>query len=183
MRGLADESETMGGANGAASSSMDANNAPSFHGLGEGTTEPEAPPVEALTPPGSPGRGMPSTNDQDGPPPGAGHVDSRATADQFLATLSAPSAGSGADLLSGLAIPQVASTASTYPSVPPTAVPSSVGSYHHPTKINGASGTAPKKRKTAHDEDEIAGLGSGDALEGLDEDVAAMLRREAEVYR
>ncbi|KAI9887142.1 MAG: hypothetical protein M1823_001049 [Watsoniomyces obsoletus] len=188
MRGLADESE---GTNGASSSSMmPGHDAPGLHIK----TELEEPPVEALTPIGSPRSTIPSIDHQEGPPrpeETGGHVDSGVVADQFLATLSGPLVGnSGAEILSNMVVQQqtaASTTSSTYPAaVPPTAVavPASVDAYNHPTGVNGASeGTAPKKRKMTHDEDEIAGLGSGDALEGLDEDVAAMLRREAELYQ
>lgn len=50
------------------------------------------------------------------------------------------------------------------------------------TTVNGSGSNAAKKRKL-NNEDETGGLGNGDAMDGLDEDVTEMLRRESANYQ
>jgi regulator of Ty1 transposition protein 103 len=139
-----------------ASPASHANGSPGSEGAGNRvaresiSSEPErAPSVEALTPTGSP---PPQTN-----------FAPRATASDFFEDKPNTSAvtqqqfvpAAGSDLLSSLAMP-----------------------YGRPAVGSQANGSSAKKRKL-NDAEDFAGLGGDDALAGLDDDVAEILRRDS----
>jgi regulator of Ty1 transposition protein 103 len=123
---------------------------------GTPTSELDRPEVEALTPPGYPeppaGEHVPELD-----PSTANGSDNKESIPTQAPTQSPPTAG--ADLLSSLA------TSSSY------------GSYRRPS--SSASGSNAKKRKMSAG-DEFPDFGGVDPMEGLDADVAEMLRQDNE---
>jgi regulator of Ty1 transposition protein 103 len=123
--------------------------------------EPDRPEVEALTPPGYPQppatEPVPELNLEASNGNGNGNGNDTISAPQ--ASVSPPPPPSaGSDLLSSL------STSNTYTS------------FGQPASASGASSV--KKRKL-NSGDEFPGFGGEDAMEGLDADVAEMLRRDS----
>ncbi|PSS28186.1 hypothetical protein M430DRAFT_15416 [Amorphotheca resinae ATCC 22711] len=123
--------------------------------------EPDRPEVEALTPPGYPQppatEPVPELNLEASNGNGNGNGNDTISAPQ--ASVSPPPPPSaGSDLLSSL------STSTTYTS------------FGQPASTSGASSV--KKRKL-NSGDEFPGFGGEDAMEGLDADVAEMLRRDS----
>lgn len=156
MRGLAEESGSVNAEGNSSAVEGDSSQRPS---------EPERPAIEGLSPPSVEALTPSSTP----PPPTTSTVPSNSSQPAHseppsLTAIPAPTAISGVSLLSSLNMP---------------ALP-------QPTSLSGmvVNGSATKKRKLNDDPmDEFAALGSGDALEGLDADVAEFLRRDSGNYQ
>ena len=158
MRGLAEESVSVDAKGDSKietdpTRSQGAQNAPS--------AEPEPPVVEGLSPPSvealTPGGTPPDITVLPATATSTSMTEGQPDLPEPLPSLPAPALPpSGADLLSSLAMPKAT-----------------------PLSVNGSSA---KKRKI-DETDEFAVLGSGDAMEGLDEDVKETLRRDSGIYQ
>lgn len=155
MRGLAEES---------ASGNPESNSNPGDGDSSHRPSEPERPAIEGLSPPSIEALTPTST-----PPPSMSSAVPEPTQPAHieaptLPAIPAPTAVSGVDLFSSLTIPRPL----------------------QPASLSGiaVNGSATKKRRLNNDPmDEFAVLGSGDALEGLDADVAEFLRRDSGNYQ
>ncbi|KAI9823031.1 MAG: hypothetical protein M1832_002685 [Thelocarpon impressellum] len=156
MRGLAEEpTPPLHGSPGAEDGMPSTHDATSAEPEGPPVEDLSSPSVEALTPTGTP------------PPPSAteaGVAEEQPASPPPLATAAgAPAPAPGSDLLSSLSVMQSLPSGSS-------------------TIANGTA-TVAKKRKL----NDVGGLGGvqdeSDAMEGLDDDVAEMLRRESGSYR
>ena len=126
-----------------------------------GSVEPERPDVEELTPP--PPESTTPTNDRLGPSdeyePPHSTADPVSFASPLPSTVSPPvfpPATAGSDLLSSLNVPAVRSFSGS-----------------------GSEGGGAAKRRRLDDEADVFGVGGGDAMADLDEDVAELLRAES----